>query len=74
MTRIAVLDADRCKPKKCNQMCIKYCPMVRSRVEAIRFEEKNLLNQRFFDPFPQELARITDSCRLRDYEPLKRQI
>jgi ATP-binding cassette, sub-family E, member 1 len=43
MTRIAVLDADRCKPKKCNQMCIKYCPMVRSRVEAIRFEENKIV-------------------------------
>jgi uncharacterized protein YbgA (DUF1722 family)/uncharacterized protein YbbK (DUF523 family) len=38
---------------------------------AIRFEERNLLNQRFFDPFPQELAKITDSGRVRDYEPLK---
>ena len=43
MTRIAVLNADRCKPKKCNQMCIKYCPMVRSRVEAIRFEENKIV-------------------------------
>jgi uncharacterized protein YbgA (DUF1722 family)/uncharacterized protein YbbK (DUF523 family) len=38
---------------------------------AIRFEEKYLLDQTFFDPFPQELARITDSGRVRDYEPLK---
>ncbi len=43
MTRIAVMDYDRCKPKKCNQMCIKYCPMVRSRVEAIRFEENKII-------------------------------
>jgi ATP-binding cassette, sub-family E, member 1 len=43
MTRIAVMDSDRCKPKKCNQMCIKYCPMVRSRVEAIRFEENKIV-------------------------------
>src|SRR5512137_2755255 len=43
MTRIAVLDTDRCKPKKCNQMCIKYCPMVRSRIEAIRFEENKIV-------------------------------
>ncbi len=41
MTRIAILDQDRCKPKKCNQLCIKFCPMVRSRVEAIRVEEPN---------------------------------
>jgi len=38
MTRIAVLDPDRCKVKKCNQLCVNFCPMVRSRVEAIRVE------------------------------------
>jgi ATP-binding cassette subfamily E protein 1 len=38
MTRIAVLDQDRCKVKKCNQPCVGFCPMVRSRVEAIRVE------------------------------------
>ncbi|MCW3995277.1 MAG: ribosome biogenesis/translation initiation ATPase RLI [Candidatus Bathyarchaeota archaeon] len=38
MTRIAVLEADKCKVKKCNQLCVSYCPMVRSRVEAIRVE------------------------------------
>ncbi len=38
MTRIAVLDADRCKPKHCNTLCHHFCPMVRSRIEAIRFE------------------------------------
>jgi ATP-binding cassette, sub-family E, member 1 len=43
MTRIAVMEYERCKPKKCNQMCIKYCPMVRSRVEAIRFEENKIV-------------------------------
>jgi ATP-binding cassette, sub-family E, member 1 len=43
MTRIAVMNADKCKPKKCNQVCIKYCPMVRSRVEAIRFEENKIV-------------------------------
>ena len=38
MTRVAVLDADKCKVKKCNQLCVRFCPMVRSRVEAIRVE------------------------------------
>jgi len=38
MTRVAVLDADRCKVKKCNRLCVSFCPMVRSRVEAIRVE------------------------------------
>jgi ATP-binding cassette subfamily E protein 1 len=40
MTRIAVLDADKCKVKKCDQSCVSFCPMVRSRVEAIRIEGK----------------------------------
>ena len=39
MTRVAVLDSDKCKVKKCGQICIKFCPMVRSHVEAIRVEE-----------------------------------
>ena len=38
MTRIAVLNEDKCKVKKCNQVCVSFCPMVRSRVEAIRVE------------------------------------
>jgi ATP-binding cassette subfamily E protein 1 len=38
MTRIAVLDADRCKVKKCDKGCVNFCPMVRSRVEAIKIE------------------------------------
>jgi ATP-binding cassette subfamily E protein 1 len=38
MTRIAVLEPERCKVKKCDQLCVSFCPMVRSRVEAIRVE------------------------------------
>jgi len=38
MTRVAVLDADRCKPKRCDRLCYRYCPKVRSKIEAIRFE------------------------------------
>jgi ATP-binding cassette subfamily E protein 1 len=38
MTRVAVLNADKCKVKKCNQLCVSFCPMVRSRVEAIHVE------------------------------------
>ena len=38
MTRVAVLDADRCKVKKCDRACVNFCPMVRSRVEAIKIE------------------------------------
>ncbi len=38
MTRVAVLDADKCKPKRCSRVCYRFCPMVRSHTEAIRFE------------------------------------
>jgi ATP-binding cassette subfamily E protein 1 len=40
MTRVAVLDADKCKPKRCGRLCYRFCPMVRSKIEAIRFEDE----------------------------------
>ena len=40
MTRVAVLDLDRCKPKHCDSLCLRFCPIVRSKIEAIRFENK----------------------------------
>jgi len=43
LVRIAVVDIDFCKPSKCNRECIRFCPMVRSNAEAIRFDEdKNI--------------------------------
>lgn len=39
MVRIAVLDEDKCKPKRCDRICYRFCPQVRSNVEAIVFEE-----------------------------------
>ncbi len=38
MVRVAVLDEDRCKPKRCGRVCYRFCPPVRSNIEAIRFE------------------------------------
>jgi ATP-binding cassette subfamily E protein 1 len=38
MVRVAVLDPDKCRPKHCDSVCIRFCPKVRSKVEAIRFE------------------------------------
>ena len=38
MTRVAVLDAYKCKPKRCGRLCYRFCPIVRTHVEAIRFE------------------------------------
>jgi ATP-binding cassette subfamily E protein 1 len=29
LTRIAIVSADRCKPKKCRQECKKSCPVVK---------------------------------------------
>ena len=39
MVRVAVIDRERCKPKECDQPCLRYCPPVRSRIEAIRIDE-----------------------------------
>jgi ATP-binding cassette subfamily E protein 1 len=38
--RIAVLDADRCQPNRCNHECHSYCPPVRNGVEVITFGAK----------------------------------
>ena len=40
MTRIAVLDVERCRSKRCSRECYRFCPVVRSRIEAIVFEEE----------------------------------
>jgi ATP-binding cassette subfamily E protein 1 len=37
--RIAVLDQDKCRPKDCDRMCYRFCPMVRNKVYAIKFEK-----------------------------------
>ncbi|UCD39762.1 MAG: ribosome biogenesis/translation initiation ATPase RLI [Candidatus Bathyarchaeota archaeon] len=39
MVRVAVLDKDRCDPKRCDRVCYRFCPPVRNKIEAIRFEE-----------------------------------
>lgn len=38
--RIAVLNYDRCQPRKCSKECHKYCPRVRTGDETIYFGEK----------------------------------
>ena len=40
MTRISILDHDRCQPKKCNYVCIDYCPGVRMGEDTITVDEK----------------------------------
>ena len=38
--RIAVIEFDKCNPKKCNYVCIKYCPRVRMGDETITVNEE----------------------------------
>lgn len=41
MVRVAVVDYDRCQPKKCGLECVNFCPMVRSgTVETIALDEE----------------------------------
>ncbi len=43
--RIAVVDRDRCQPKKCSHECLKYCPKVRTGDETIKIEEKAVISE-----------------------------
>lgn len=38
MVRVAVLDPDFCKPGDCSKECIRFCPIVRTGAEAIKYE------------------------------------
>ncbi|MDD1775715.1 MAG: ribosome biogenesis/translation initiation ATPase RLI [Methanobacterium sp.] len=40
MSRISILDRDRCQPKKCNYVCIEYCPGVRMEEDTITIDPK----------------------------------
>ena len=39
MSRISILDKDRCQPKKCDYLCIHYCPGVRMDEDTIVVDE-----------------------------------
>lgn len=39
MTRIAVIDRELCKPKKCNYLCVRVCPKNRSGEDCITIED-----------------------------------
>jgi len=39
MVRVAVLNPDKCDPKRCGGVCYRFCPPVRSNIETIRFEK-----------------------------------
>ncbi len=34
--RIAVIDRSKCKPDKCGYLCIKYCPLIKNKIEVIK--------------------------------------
>ncbi|MCS7140075.1 MAG: ribosome biogenesis/translation initiation ATPase RLI [Candidatus Nezhaarchaeota archaeon] len=40
MPRIAVIDKDLCKPKDCNKECLRFCPLVKNKVQAVEFNEE----------------------------------
>jgi ATP-binding cassette subfamily E protein 1 len=40
MVRVAVIDRDKCKPEDCKTICLKFCPKVKNRIEAIRIDEE----------------------------------
>jgi ATP-binding cassette subfamily E protein 1 len=43
--RIAVVDRDRCKPQKCSQECVKYCPKVRTGDETVVIKDKAIISE-----------------------------
>jgi ATP-binding cassette subfamily E protein 1 len=43
--RIAVVNRDKCKPKKCSQECVKYCPRVRTGDETIVIDEIAVISE-----------------------------
>jgi len=43
MTRIAIISAERCRPKKCNQECKKSCPVVKLGKLCIEVTNKSKL-------------------------------
>ncbi|MFN3383527.1 MAG: ribosome biogenesis/translation initiation ATPase RLI [Archaeoglobaceae archaeon] len=43
--RIAVIDKDKCQPKKCGQECLKYCPKVRTGDETVVIAEKAIISE-----------------------------
>jgi len=43
--RIAVVDRDRCQPKKCGHECVKYCPRVRTGDETVVVNDKAVISE-----------------------------
>ena len=50
MSRISILDKEKCQPKKCDYVCISYCPGVRMEEDTIVIDEdtkKPLISERY---------------------------
>ncbi len=41
--RLAVVDKDRCQPKKCSHECLRFCPMIRTGHKAIEILNKAVI-------------------------------
>ncbi len=41
MVRVAVIDKELCKPSKCNNECVRFCPMNRTGKKAIEIQQVN---------------------------------
>ena len=41
MSRISILDKDKCQPKNCNYVCVNYCPGVRMDEDTIVIDENS---------------------------------
>lgn len=39
MVRIAVIEREKCKPKDCGYLCIRFCPLIRNKIEVIKISE-----------------------------------
>ncbi|RLI73443.1 ribosome biogenesis/translation initiation ATPase RLI [Archaeoglobales archaeon] len=43
--RIAVVDKNKCQPKKCSHECLKYCPKVRTGDETVVINDKAIISE-----------------------------
>ena len=44
LTRVAIVNTDRCKPKKCRQECKRSCPVVRQGINFLLEKSLTFIN------------------------------
>jgi ATP-binding cassette subfamily E protein 1 len=67
MTRIAIIDPNKCKPDKCSKECIKICPPQKTGKQVIEIEDLalHLLSQtKNSDLVKTELNNLTDKKKI----------